>query len=84
MWSGCEPGVRETCVVESSGEGKRRPESGLLEKINLVISPSSGEIREGSQRRRCQGCPLAEKEREVCSWQKAWQQNPVCSWGSCE
>lgn len=34
----------------SSREGKRRPESGLLEGIDLVTSPSSREIREGSQR----------------------------------
>lgn len=32
--------------------------------------PSTGEIREGSQER-CLSCPLATKEREVCSWQKA-------------
>lgn len=49
---------------------QRRPESGLLEGIYLVTSPSSREIREGSQRGRL-GCPLAEKEREVCSWKKA-------------
>lgn len=50
--------------------GKWRPESGLLEGIDLVTSTSCGETRKGFQSR-CLSCPPAAKEREVCSWQKA-------------
>lgn len=70
MGSRYEPGGGDTIVDGSNRKGKWRPESGLLEGIDLVTSTRDGEIREGFQRRYL-SCPPAAKEREVCSWQKA-------------
>lgn len=71
-------------------EKRVEAESGLLERINLVISPRSGEIREGglpeemselSSRNKGAGSVLPA---EGTASSKAWQQRPVCRSGSRE
>lgn len=85
MGVGWGPGGGET--GRSSGQGKRRSESGLFKGFGLVTSPSSREIgglpeeemaKLSSSSRGEGGVFLVEGT--ACT--KAWQQNCVCNLGS--